>query len=67
MIKCVISGYPFGPMPWFWIGGNDLANYTHWVWTRGTAVGPYENWNNPSIRHGDTDLKISAVHPRRFE
>ena len=40
-------------MPWFWIGGNDLANYTHWVWTRGTDVGPYENWNNPSIRHGE--------------
>lgn len=40
-------------MPWFWIGGNDLANYTHWVWTRGTSVGPYENWNNPSIRHGE--------------
>ena len=44
-------------MPWFWIGGNDLASYTDWVWTRGTPVGPYENWNNPNKFHGKTYSK----------
>jgi len=38
--------YPYG-VPDFWIGGSDMANFTNWVWSRGTPVdciGCYTNW-----------------------
>ena len=39
-------GYPF-VLPNFWIGGNDLARFKTWVWSRGTTIdcpGCYTNW-----------------------
>ena len=45
-------------MPWFWIGGNDLSKYTQWVWTRGSPVGPYQNWDNYIEMHGKLTPKI---------